>query len=446
MQRSISSTSPVADPLAELGERAAAVFAERFGRPPQWLVAAPGRVNLIGEHVDYNDGLVLPMAIERWTVLAADAAQQGGPVRLWSDELQEAAEFPLPVSLLPLPLGEGRGEGGSGYWSNYVRGVVAGYVGSQVEFPAFDAVITSSVPIGGGLSSSAALEVATATLIEAMSGIQFETSAKALLCQRAEHDFAGVPCGIMDQFIVAGARRDHLMLLDCRSLQFELIPLVDPALAVLIVNSHVSHSLAGGEYARRRAECDAAARALGVDRLRDATLADLDRHCGTLDSTLFRRARHVITEIGRTVAAAAAIAREDWPAVGAAMYASHASLRDDYEVSCSELDLLVELARGIGSEGGVIGSRMTGGGFGGCTVTLVRTSAVDAVSELIGARYHDHTGIKPTLFATRPACGAGLLDLPRSVSAPHIAVSRLAAPAQFKALASQAHDRFAADK
>ncbi len=403
------------------------MFAERFGRPPQWLVAAPGRVNLIGEHVDYNDGLVLPMAIERWTVLAADAAQQGGPVRLWSDELQEAAEFPLPASLLPLPLGEGRGEGGSGSdgrppqssdrcWSNYVRGVVAGCAGSQIEFPAFDAVIASSVPIGGGLSSSAALEVAAATLIEAMSGVQIETAAKALLCQRAEHDYAGVPCGIMDQFIVAGARRDHLMLLDCRSLQFELIPLVDPALTVLIVNSHVSHSLAGGEYAQRRAECDAAARALGVDKLRDATLADLDRHCGALDPTLFRRARHVITEIGRTVGAAEAIARENWPAVGAAMYASHASLRDDYEVSCSELDLLGDLARGIGLDGGVIGSRMTGGGFGGCTVTLVRTSAVGAVSELIGARYHEQTGIKPTIFATRPASGASLLELPRSVS------------------------------
>jgi galactokinase len=417
MQRSYSPSPPQSP--AELSQHAAAVFAERFGRGPQWLVAAPGRVNLIDEHVDYNDGLVLPMAIERWTVLAAGPAQEPNCIRLWSDDLDEAAEFTLPTSASPAHINPPSSDR---CWSNYVRGVVAGCIGSQIEFPAFDAVIASSVPIGGGLSSSAALEVATATLIEAMSGRQLEIAAKALVCQRAEHDFAGVPCGIMDQFVVAGARCDHLMLLDCRSLRFELIPLVDPELSLLIINSQVSHSLSGGEYAQRRAQCEAAARTLGVAKLRDATLADLERHAAALEATLVRRARHVITEIARTAAAAEAVARHDWPALGAAMYASHASLRDDYEVSCRELDLLVDLAREIGVAGGVIGSRMTGGGFGGCTATLVRTAAVEKVSETIRIRYNEATGIEPTMFATRPAAGAAVLEAPPTARSPQVAV------------------------
>ena len=403
------STLPAAEPseegsLAALARGVAVRFAERFGRPPRWMAAAPGRVNLIGEHVDYNGGFVLPMAIERFTVIAADAtsdiaAERPAAVRLLSADLDEEASFPLARGMTR----------GQPDWSNYVRGVMAGCIERGAAIPGLDIAIGSTVPMGGGLSSSAALEVATATLIEAIVGPFLEPAAKALLCQQAEHDFAGVPCGIMDQFIAVGARHDHAMLLDCRSMHFELIPFANHALTVLIINSHVKHSLAAGEYARRRAECYAAARALGVDSLRDASPDDLTRLRDRLDPEVFRRARHVVGEIARTVAAAHAIAAEDWPAVGAAMYASHVSLRDDYEVSCPELNLLVDLAAAVGPSGGVIGSRMTGGGFGGCTVSLVRSDAVAAVARSIGESYRRQTGIEPMIFSTRPAGGARVL-------------------------------------
>jgi galactokinase len=387
--------------LDALASRTADRFAERFGRRPRWLAAAPGRVNLIGEHVDYNGGFVLPMAIERFTVIAADVASgQPAEVRLASADLHEETSFTLDSRLAP----------GKPAWANYVRGVLSGCLQCGFAIPGFDAVISSNVPIGGGLSSSAALEVAVATLAEAIAGQTIEPKTKALLCQKAEHEFAGVPCGIMDQFIAVGAKQGYAMLLDCRSMQSELIPFADPDVTVLIINSQVRHSLAAGEYAKRRAECDAAAKSLPVAALRDATIDDLNRRGSELDPTVFRRARHVVGEIERTKAAARAIAHDDWPAVGAAMYASHASLRDDYEVSCPELNLLVELAAALGPEQGVIGSRMTGGGFGGCTVSLVRTDAVDAVVRSISEAYRERTGIEAAMFATRPAGGARVLE------------------------------------
>jgi galactokinase len=390
--------SPIEDhSLETLAARTAERFAERFGRRPRWIAAAPGRVNLIGEHVDYNGGFVLPMAIERFTVIAADVpASRTAEVRLASADLHEETSFLLDGKLSP----------GKPAWANYVRGVVAGCIQRGLSVPGFDAVISSNVPIGGGLSSSAALEVAVATLLEAIVGQTIDPTAKALLCQMAEHEFAGVPCGIMDQFIAVGAKQGYAMLLDCRSMQSELIPFTDPDVTVLIINSQMRHSLATGEYAKRRADCHAAAETLNVAALRDVTIDDLNGHRAKLDPTVFRRARHVVGEIERTKAAARAIGHDDWPAVGAAMYASHESLRDDYEVSCEELNLLVDLAAELGPEQGVIGSRMTGGGFGGCTVSLVRTDAVEAVSCSIGESYRQRTGIEPTMFATRPAGGA----------------------------------------
>ena len=255
----------------------------------------------------------------------------------------------------------------------------------------FDATIHSTVPLGGGLSSSAALEVATATLLEAITGKRLDPVEKALLCQKAEHEFAGMPCGIMDQFISVMGRKNHLLLLDCRSRQTELVPLDDPSVAVLIVNTNVKHKLTGSEYPTRRKQCETAAKILGVPSLRDATADALEDAKTRMDEVVYRRARHVIGEIERTVHAAEGIRASNWPTVGQLMYASHYSLRDDYEVSCTELDAVVEIAEAIGIKGGVYGCRMTGGGFGGCTVALVKADAVEAISKKIAADYKTRT-------------------------------------------------------
>ena len=232
--------------------------------------------------------------------------------------------------------------------------MIAGCVARGMRPGGFRAVIESDVPLGGGLSSSAALEVATATLIEAMTGTTLDPVAKALLCQKAEHEYAGVPCGIMDQFASVMCQADHLMLLDCRSRQIEHIPFTDPGVTVLIINTNVKHELSGGEYAERRGQCEAAARKLGVTSLRDATLEQLEAARDKLEPLEFRRARHAISEIARTVEAAAAVKAGDWPRVGELMYASHDSLRDDYEVSCASSICWSNLAREIGRDGGVM--------------------------------------------------------------------------------------------
>jgi galactokinase len=393
--------------LDTLKDRTVGDFRKRFGRDPEFLVAAPGRVNLIGEHIDYNDGYVLPMAIERYVVMVGAKATNGhaevanGLAAIYSADKNDVAALRLAAPIVPTEV----------KWSSYVQGVVAGFVARGMSPPPFDAVIRSTVPLGGGLSSSAALEMATATFLESILGLALSGVDKALLCQEAEHKFAGVPCGIMDQFSSALCTKDHLMLLDCRSQEVELVPFESGDITVLIANSNVKHELTGGEYAKRRAECEAAAKSLGVPSLRDATAAQLELARGQLDDIIYRRARHVISEIDRTRRAADAIRGGRWNEVGKLMYASHASLRDDYEVSCEELDLLVDLARQIGPAGGVIGSRMTGGGFGGCTVSLVRTEAANHIEKTLHDQYQAKTGIEPTLFTSRPAQGARALVL-----------------------------------
>jgi galactokinase len=296
-----------------------------------------------------------------------------------------------------------------GTWANYPAGVIAGFLARGDSIQGFDALIHSTVPLGGGLSSSAALEVATATLLETITGQTLDPVDKALLCQQAEHQYAGVPCGIMDQFVSVMGRKDHLLLLDCRSRKTELVPMRDPSVSLLIVNTNVKHELGSGQYAKRRAQCEAAAKILGLSSLRDATSAALLKAKDQMEDVVFRRARHVIGEIERTPKAAGLLGASDWSAAGQLMYASHASLRDDYEVSCAELDAVVEIAQAIGEKGGVYGCRMTGGGFGGCAVALVKTDAVDAISKRIGADYRQKTGIEATLFVSRPAAGAAVL-------------------------------------
>ncbi|MPN04105.1 Galactokinase [bioreactor metagenome] len=229
---------------------------------------------------------------------------------------------------------------------------------------------------------------------------------KALLCQKAEHQFAGMPCGIMDQFISVMGRKDHILLLDCRSRETSLVPMIDPSVALLVTNTNVKHELTGGEYAQRRAQCEEAARLLGVKSLRDVTADQLERAKGKMSDLVYRRARHVIGEIERTTHAAEGVRNSNWPTVGQLMYASHKSLREDYEVSCPELDAVVDIALSIGAKGGVYGCRMTGGGFGGCTVALIRADSITSISNTIAAEYEKRTRIKPTLFTSRPAAGA----------------------------------------
>ena len=376
------------------------VFASRFGRAAAFAAAAPGRVNLIGEHTDYNDGFVLPMAIQR-SCLALGAAREDRTARVFSTNMDAGFEIEVTPELSP---GEPR-------WSNYVRGAVAGCLKQGLDPGGFDMAVDSTVPAGGGLSSSAALEVATTTLIEAMTGRRINPVEKALLCQHAEHHFAGMPCGIMDQFISTMGRAGAAMLIDCRSRQVKLVQMSDPSIVVLIVNSNVKHELTSGEYAARREQCAEACRALGVASLRDATVELLEKRRGQMDEVIFRRARHVITENQRTRDAAAAITAGDWPDAGELMLASHASLRDDYEVSCRELDLLVELTEPHRADGNVIGARMTGGGFGGCIVALVKQDAVEEVATDIASRYQQQTDIEPALYVTRPAAGARVLEV-----------------------------------
>jgi galactokinase len=354
------------------------------------------------------------MAIDRYCVIAA-AESHGDQATVYSAATNNEAK----ISLAALgATGSASAEAiAAGHWSNYALGVIALCAERGLRPPGFLAVIQSGVPSGGGLSSSASLEVATATLIEAMTGKALNPVDKALLCQKAEHEFAGVPCGIMDQFASVMCRADHLMLLDCRSQKIEHIPLIDPSITVLIVNTNVKHELSGGEYAKRRAQCESAARKLGVAALRDATLSQLDSQREQLDAVEFRRARHVISEIERTLQAADAIKAGAWPGVGRLMYASHDSLRDDYEVSCDELDLLIDLARELGAERGVIGSRMTGGGFGGCAVSLVETNKANDVAKYLAGNYRAKTGIEPTMLTSRPARGAHVVRTPaRSAS------------------------------
>ena len=377
-------------------------FESRFSCPPQFMVAAPGRVNVIGEHIDYNDGFVMPMAIERYVTIAARVREDELDLtaNFFSADLNEAATIERDEVMNPR----------SGEWVRYLQGVLAEFLQLHDHVPGFDAVIQSDVPLGGGLSSSAALEVAMATLLEAITGHQLDPAQKALLCQRAEHRFAGVPCGIMDQFSSVMGNEGELILLDCRSQSVQSVPFPKAEVAMLITNSNVKHELVGGQYAERREQCDSALQKLHRSSWRDVTLDDVEASRGEMSQPEYLRAQHVVSEIERTTTAAQAFRDRDWDHVGELMFASHDSLRDDFQVSCAELDLLVDLARAIGIEGGVIGSRMTGGGFGGCTVTLVKSEHADSVMKQLAEGYESRTGITPSCFVSRPARGAHVME------------------------------------
>ena len=386
--------------LADLVPESVDSFRTRFHRAPRWIVAAPGRVNIIGEHTDYNDGLVLPMAIDRHTVIAAAPAgipQEG--CRFYSKSFDELGRF-FP---------ERPAASGEPAWLRYVRGAWSLLAARGAAIPAVDAVIHSDIPAGAGLSSSAALTVAAATLARTAADFSIEPLELAKLCQEVEHRFAGVPCGLMDPLCSLLGRADCLLLIDCQTQSTRHIPFASAEVAILVLDSGVHHQLAAGEYARRRADCQSAARQLRVTSLRNVSSVQLSAARNDLEDILFRRARHVVSENLRVEQFLTALQGRDWLTAGELMYASHASLQTDYEVSCPELDLLVELARDVGIAGGVWGARLTGGGFGGCTVNLIDPRKYDAIRTAIAYRYFAATGIQPRAFLSRPTAGAHVL-------------------------------------
>ena len=353
-------------------------------------VLTPGRVNLIGEHTDYNDGFVLPMAIDRGLRLTV-RPRADRRVLFRSERQTAAAVFDLDVPLVP-----------AGAWSDYPAGVLAEFLPLGWQIPGFEAHVSGDLPSGGGLSSSAALEVATATAVETLCRRTLPLDAKALLCQRAENCFAGVPCGIMDQFAVTCGQAGHALLLDCRNRAIRHVLIDDASIRVLVVDSGVKHSLGDGEYGKRRAQCASAAALLGCASLRDVTPAIWQAEADRLPDIERRRAAHVLSENARTLAFVAAVEATDWPRAGRLMGESHASLARDYEVSCPEMERLVAAAADLP---GVHGCRMTGGGFGGCAVALVVADRADAVMADLRRAYRDATGIEAEMFVTRAAAG-----------------------------------------
>jgi galactokinase len=376
-------------------------FKDRFGHSPAQFTSAPGRVNLIGEHTDYNDGFVLPMAIERRTTVFMSPRED--PVaHVYSSAKDQGSSFPLDRPIEP--------DGPP--WTNYIRGVTAEYVGHGFDVPGFNALIHTDVPIGAGLSSSASLEIAFAYSLECICNRKLSHLDRAMLCQHVEHVWAGVPCGIMDQLVCSQARSGHALLIDCRTNRTCYASFDDPSVTILIVNSNVNHELADSQYKNRREQCSAATKVLEVSSLRDASLQLLDDRAKLLGPVLYPRARHVVTENLRTLEAVDALNDRDWDCMGELMYASHRSLRDDYDVSCSELDIIIESASQIGSDGGIYGARMTGAGFGGSAVMLVKRDLVNSISKIIIEEYHRATGMTPTIFTSSPADGIICLPSP----------------------------------
>jgi galactokinase len=375
--------------------RAGRAFREAFGRAPR-LFRAPGRVNLIGEHTDYNDGFVLPIALDRDTVAAASERDDRRLVARSADGGE-----PGEIDLDAAPTAR------RGTWLDYVEGTARVVEERFGRLRGADLLVAGDVPVGAGLSSSAALEISVGTALAALAGLPLDGRALALAGQAAEHRFVGTRCGIMDQLASVLGRAGHALFVDCRSLDVRAIPVHPERAAVLVFDSGVRHQHSSGEYNVRRAQCEEAvarlaARRAGIRALRDVTPAELGE--AGLPEPLRRRARHVVTEIARTEEAAAALSRGDLGGFGRLMYASHASLRDDYEVSVPELDALVEAAA---ATSGVLGARMTGGGFGGCAIALVERARVQFAGASIAAAYAKRFGRSPGWFVTSAADGAG---------------------------------------
>jgi galactokinase len=372
-----------------------ALHRSRFKVDPA-VFAAPGRVNLIGEHTDYAEGFVMPAAID-FAMLAGISPRDDGKVVVYSENYREECSF--DAAALPTKARQ--------HWSDYPLGVVAILAGEGINIPGFSLSLLGDVPLGSGLSSSASLEVATALAVTSLVGTNIPGPKLARLCQRAENEFVGASSGIMDQFISANGAEDHALLLDCRDLSFKLVP-IPSSVALVIANTMVKHSVAGGEYTTRRAEVEEAAAVIARHRpevrfLRDATVDDLNRWGGEMSANALKRARHVITENLRTVAAAEALMNHDLPEVGRLMAEAHISYSRDFEASCIEADVMVNLAHDLP---GLIGARLTGGGFGGCTINLVERGQAPAFAKALGARYASEIGIVPQIHICHASGGA----------------------------------------
>jgi galactokinase len=380
-------------------EKAISTFREEFSGEPDLIIQAPGRVNLIGEHTDYNAGFVFPAAIDRWLVLAA---------RKREDDLAviHSAAHGEKVSFNVNETPERHGN-----WGDYPQGVVREFQKLGHTLSGFDAVLAGDVPVGAGLSSSAAVEMAVGKSLLEMNDIEMSGPDLALLGQRAENQFVGVNCGIMDQFVSGNASEGHALFLDCRDLSYEHVPLASEGVRIVICNSRVTRGRTDSAYNDRRGSCEEGVAQLSkasgqhFDALRDVSMETLEENSLALSPNVYRRCRHVVSEIERTRKAVELLKSDNLVGFGQLMAQSHNSLRIDYEVSGEELDLLVQIARGVS---GVLGARMTGAGFGGCTVNLVEEDALDAFEATVGREYNLKTGLDPEIYVCKAVAGAGI--------------------------------------
>lgn len=374
-------------------------FSTAFGYKPTHFIQAPGRVNLIGEHTDYNDGFVLPCAIDYYMVVAS-AKRKDNLIRVVAVDYQdEIDEFNLdaPIEFLPNKM-----------WANYVRGVIHFLQKENYQFGGMDLAISGNVPQGAGLSSSAALEVAIGQTVKTLYQLEISQKEIALIGQKAENHFVGCNCGIMDQLISACGEKDHALLIDCRSLETTAVNIPDNKV-VMIINTNKKRGLVDSEYNTRRQQCEDAANILNVKALRDATLDDLLAKKERMSDEVYRRARHVISENQRTLDATKALKNNDLTTLSLLMMQSHISMRDDFEITVKEVDALVDIVKSvIGDKGGV---RMTGGGFGGCVVALVTPELVDKVIQIVETQYQAQTGLKETIYVCSASQGAGVMEI-----------------------------------
>ncbi|MBN2200985.1 galactokinase [bacterium] len=373
-------------------------FFEAFGKASSFRAAAPGRVNLIGEHTDYNDGYVLPVAIQ-FSVTVLASPRTDGRVNLVSADFDSRVSFSLDEPLI---------RDASAGWSDYPKGVMSEFLQAGLRPCGMDAVYRGDVPIASGLSSSAAVETAFAVLIRRMNGFAIGDTDLARLCQAAENRFVGMNCGIMDQFISALGQANAALFLDCRSLGYEIVPFPSDLYDVVILNTRKKRELTGSEYNERRSQCEEGVRLLsgalpGIRALRDVSTAEFERHAPGLPETVRRRCRHVVEEDQRVLDFVTALRSRDEASIGRLLLESHASLRDLYEVSCPELDAMVDIAMSVP---GTVGARMTGAGFGGCAVAVVRRGTGKALAEAVLEEYPKRTGLCPELYETRPSEGA----------------------------------------